>query len=49
MGFSAIKYEIDDQVALITLNRPERMNAWNATMASELSSAPNTANTKHYQ
>ena len=44
MDFSAIKYEIIDQVALITLNRPEQMNAWNAAMASELSSALDQAN-----
>ena len=44
MNFSAIKYEVSNQVALITLNRPDRMNAWNAAMASELSSALELAN-----
>ena len=44
MNFSSIKYETVDHVAVITLNRPERMNAWNATMASELSQALVQAN-----
>lgn len=38
-AFEALIYETDGPVAVITLNRPERMNAWNATMARELSEA----------
>ncbi|MCP5029495.1 MAG: crotonase [Actinomycetia bacterium] len=37
MGYETILYDFDDGVATITLNRPERMNAWNDTMAAELS------------
>jgi enoyl-CoA hydratase/carnithine racemase len=31
----AIRYELDDAVAVITLNRPERLNAWTARMEFE--------------
>lgn len=37
--FETILYEAQDNVALITLNRPERRNAMNLAMNSELSSA----------
>jgi enoyl-CoA hydratase/carnithine racemase len=39
MGHETLLFELKDQIATITLNRPERMNAWNATMAAELSGA----------
>ena len=39
MDFEAITVRHDESVAIITLNRPERLNAWNPTMARELSEA----------
>ncbi|MDG2111854.1 MAG: enoyl-CoA hydratase-related protein [Actinomycetota bacterium] len=39
MSFETILTATDDGVTTITLNRPERMNAWNPTMAAELSTA----------
>lgn len=37
--YETILYEVDDPVAVISLNRPERLNAWNMTMARELHDA----------
>lgn len=39
MSYQALLCERIDTTALITLNRPEKMNAWNATMATELGMA----------
>jgi enoyl-CoA hydratase/carnithine racemase len=36
MAFSEIEYAVTDQVATITLNRPERLNAFTLTMRAEL-------------
>jgi enoyl-CoA hydratase/carnithine racemase len=36
MGYSQILYERSDRTAIITLNRPERMNAFTYTMGDEL-------------
>ncbi|MEA3218259.1 MAG: hypothetical protein QOJ19_4415 [Acidimicrobiia bacterium] len=36
---NTVLYEIDNGVATVTLNRPERLNAWNAQLARELSEA----------
>jgi enoyl-CoA hydratase/carnithine racemase len=36
MDFKHIKFEVQDRTALITLNRPDQMNAWTVTMMSEL-------------
>jgi enoyl-CoA hydratase/carnithine racemase len=36
MGYSEILYEVDDRVATVTLNRPDRMNAYTGTMRDEL-------------
>lgn len=37
--YDTILYEVDDPVALITLNRPSRLNSWTPTMARELRDA----------
>ena len=34
--FEQIIYEVENRVALITLNRPDKLNAWTVTMMSEL-------------
>jgi enoyl-CoA hydratase/carnithine racemase len=44
MNLTAVTYDVDQHVALITLNRPEQMNAWNAAMATDLSEALTAAN-----
>ena len=36
MDFEQITTELADGVLTITLNRPERLNAWTATMGAEL-------------
>src|SRR4051812_50143461 len=36
MDFSEIRYEVADGVLTITLNRPDRLNAFTATMMGEL-------------
>ncbi|MBW2176634.1 MAG: enoyl-CoA hydratase/isomerase family protein [Deltaproteobacteria bacterium] len=36
MDFKHIKYEVQKRIALITLNRPDQMNAWTVTMMNEL-------------
>jgi 2-(1,2-epoxy-1,2-dihydrophenyl)acetyl-CoA isomerase len=39
MDYEQILYETRDSVALVTLNRPERLNAWTARMSRELADA----------
>ncbi len=36
MSFQEIRYEVEDHVLTITLNRPDRLNAFTPTMAAEL-------------
>ena len=36
MEFEQIRYEVDDRVLTITMNRPERLNAWTPRMLTEL-------------
>src|SRR5262245_60626424 len=43
MSYSQILYEAADGVATVTLNRPERLNAWTGTMAAEVRRALATA------
>ena len=36
MGYQTIKYEVEDQILTITLNRPDKLNAFNGTMQQEM-------------
>lgn len=36
MNFEQIIYEVNNRIALITLNRPDQLNAWTVTMKDEL-------------
>lgn len=36
MEFKQIKYEVKDKIAVITLNRPDALNAWTPTMMTEI-------------
>lgn len=36
MSYSQIVYEVTDRVATLTLNRPDRLNAWTGVMAESL-------------
>lgn len=44
MSYETIQYECRDSVAFITLNRPDRLNAWTPRMASEQAEAIGRAN-----
>jgi len=44
MSYECLLYDVDDGVCVVTINRPERMNTWNATVAGELSAALQQAN-----
>ena len=39
MDYEAIIYEVEDNILTITLNRPERLNAFNGQMSSEIHNA----------
>ncbi len=39
MAYEQIRYDVRDHIATITLNRPERLNAWTPQMGRELSVA----------
>ncbi|MFT3809308.1 MAG: enoyl-CoA hydratase-related protein [Micropepsaceae bacterium] len=44
MAYEQIAYEVSEKIATITLNRPEKMNAFTGTMMSELIDAFDRAN-----
>ena len=37
--FQTLRYEVEDQILTLTMNRPERLNAFNSTMQREFLSA----------
>ena len=39
MSFTEIKYAVTDRVAVVTLNRPDQLNAWTAVMGKEVRQA----------
>ncbi|MDI1267416.1 MAG: enoyl-CoA hydratase [bacterium] len=43
MNYQHILYEVSDRIATVTLNRPDRMNAWTATMERDVRAAMETA------
>lgn len=45
MDFGTVLYEVNDGVAVVTLNRPESLNAWTPQMSDELTIAMGAADT----
>jgi len=45
MAYQHILYDVSDRIATITLNRPERMNAWTAVMEHDVREAMQAAST----
>ena len=43
MAFTQIRYDVKNAVAEVTLNRPDRLNAWTKTMMEELIAAADMA------
>ncbi len=47
MSYQHILYDVEARIAVITLNRPDRMNAWTLTMEREVRAAMETAAEDH--
>lgn len=43
MAFEEVLYTVSDHIALVTLNRPDRLNAWTPNMAGEVRAAMDAA------
>jgi enoyl-CoA hydratase/carnithine racemase len=43
MAYETVLYDVADGVATVTLNRPDKLNAWNAQLGAELGDAMATA------
>ena len=43
MDFEQIRYEVEDGILTITLDRPDRLNAWTPRMCQELLAAYDAA------
>ena len=43
MGYSQISYDVSEKIATVTLNRPEKLNAYTRTMAGEIADAMDRA------
>ena len=39
MAYSEILYDVSDKIATITLNRPDKLNAWTSVMEGEVRAA----------